>query len=272
MSGSRIKNLILLVLMASALCLLLVVVPNRMAQIHEQRQMLEQLRTLYGGYGISLELDELPRSATLYSVELGGEQQTAVQALLGQKAVMTSEPDRFETEYSSELGTLQLTRTGGFSAVLTGSKRAGQTEAAARKLLRSMGFQAASVQQLQQADGTAVVQAGQSLLGVPVFGSMLQLTYRQEQLVQLEGTFYLGSESITRVSEQQSISCADALTQLLASRDVLGWVGESVRQLTQGYLPTETAASGIRFVPVWYIETDSGSFYVNAITREISAV
>lgn len=272
MSGSRIKNLILLVLTASALCLLLVVVPNRMAQIHEQRQMLEQLRTLYGGYGISLELDELPRSATLYSVELGGEQQTAVQALLGQKAVMTSDPDRFETEYSSELGTLQLTRTGGFSAVLTGSKRAGQPEAAARKLLRSMGFQAASVQQLQQADGTAVVQAGQSLLGVPVFGSMLQLTYRQEQLVQLEGTFYLGSESITRVSEQQSISCADALTQLLASRDVLGWVGESVRQLTQGYLPTETAASGIRFVPVWYIETDSGSFYVNAITREISAV
>ena len=232
MSGSRIKNLILLVLTASALCLLLVVVPNRMAQIHEQRQMLEQLRTLYGGYGISLELDELPRSATLYSVELGGEQQTAVQALLGQKAVMTSEPDRFETEYSSELGTLQLTRTGGFSAMLTGSKRAGQPEAAARKLLRSMGFQAASVQQLQQADGTAVVQAGQSLLGVPVFGSMLQLTYRQEQLVQLEGTFYLGSESITRVSEQQSISCADALTQLLASRDVLGWVGESVRQLT----------------------------------------
>ena len=268
MSGSRIKNLILLVLTASALCLLLVVVPNRMAQIHEQRQMLEQLRTLYGGYGISLELDELPRSATLYSVE----QQTAVQALLGQKAVMTSDPDRFETEYSSELGTLQLTRTGGFSAMLTGSKRAGQPEAAARKLLRSMGFQAASVQQLQQADGTAVVQAGQSLLGVPVFGSMLQLTYRQEQLVQLEGTFYLGSESITRVSEQQSISCADALTQLLASRDVLGWVGESVRQLTQGYLPTETAASGIRFVPVWYIETDSGSFYVNAITREISAV
>ena len=272
MSGSRIKNLILLVLTASALCLLLVVVPNRMAQIHEQRQMLEQLRTLYGGYGISLELDELPRSATLYSVELGGEQQTAVQALLGQKAVMTSDPDRFETEYSSELGTLQRTRTGGFSAVLTGSKRAGQPEAAARKLLRSMGFQAASVQQLQQADGTAVVQAGQSLLGVPVFGSMLQLTYRQEQLVQLEGTFYLGSESITRVSEQQSISCADALTQLLASRDVLGWVGESVRQLTQGYLPTETAASGIWFVPVWYIETDSGSFYVNAITREISAV
>lgn len=272
MSGSRIKNLILLVLTASALCLVLVVVPNRMAQIHEQRQMLEQLRTLYGGYGISLELDELPRSATLYSVELGGEQQTAVQALLGQKAVMTSDPDRFETEYSSELGTLQLTRTGGFSAVLTGSKRAGQPEAAARKLLRSMGFQAASVQQLQQADGTAVVQAGQSLLGVPVFGSMLQLTYRQEQLVQLEGTFYLGSESITRVSEQQSISCADALTQLLASRDVLGWVGESVWQLTQGYLPTETAASGIRFVPVWYIETDSGSFYVNAITREISAV
>ena len=43
-----------------------------------------------------------------------------------------------------------------------------------------------------------------------------------------------------------------------------------VTELTLGYLPSENAGTGMRFVPVWRIETDAGSFYVNGITREIT--
>ena len=110
----------------------------------------------------------------------------------------------------------------------------------------------------------------QTLLGVPVFGSGLTLSYADGQLQRVEGTFYTGSEAITRVSEQESISGADALARLLAGRDALGWVGSAVTELTLGYLPSENAGTGMRFVPVWRIETDAGSFYVNGITREIT--
>ena len=41
--------------------------------------------------------------------------------------------------------------------------------------------------------------------------------------------------------------------------------------LTQGYLPSDQAGTGIRFVPVWLVETDAGSFLINGITREITA-
>ena len=61
-----------------------------------------------------------------------------------------------------------------------------------------------------------------------------------------------------------------ALARLLAGRDALGWVGSAVTELTLGYLPSENAGTGMRFVPVWRIETDAGSFYVNGITREIT--
>ena len=60
------------------------------------------------------------------------------------------------------------------------------------------------------------------------------------------------------------------LARLLAGRDALGWVGSAVTELTLGYLPSENAGTGMRFVPVWRIETDAGSFYVNGITREIT--
>ena len=87
MSASRMKNLILLILTLCALGLLCIVVPNRLAQTHEQRQMLQELKTLYESYGLSVLLDELPRSPVLYSVELSEDgAQTAAQALLGAKA------------------------------------------------------------------------------------------------------------------------------------------------------------------------------------------
>ena len=225
MSVSRMKNLIILVLSICAACLLAVAIPNRLSQTHEQRRMLAELKTLYESYGLRIELDELPRSPTLYSVELSESgAQTAAQALLGQKAVQPDGGDRFESEYTSELGTLTLTRTGGFSAVLTGGAHVRNYEKSAAKLLHSMGFQ---FQQLsrRQTEAGVTLEAEQTLLGVPVFGSGLTLSYADGQLQRVEGTFYTGSEAITRVSEQESISGADALARLLAAngRDVTVW-------------------------------------------------
>ena len=177
--------------------------------------------------------------------------------------------DRFESEYTSELGTLTLTRTGGFSAALIGGAHVRNYEKSATKLLHSMGFQFQQLSRRQTESGVTL-EAEQTLLGVPVFGSGLTLSYADGQLQRVEGTFYTGSEAITRVSEQESISGADALARLLAGRDALGWVGSAVTELTLGYLPSENAGTGMRFVPVWRIETDAGSFYVNGITREIT--
>ena len=120
MSASRMKNLILLVLTLCALGLLCIVVPNRLAQTHEQRQMLQELKTLYEGYDLSIDLDELPRSPTLYIVELSEDgAQTAAQALLGAKTGPAG-ASGFVSTYESDLGALCIRLTRGFSASLTG--------------------------------------------------------------------------------------------------------------------------------------------------------
>ena len=213
MSASRMKNLILLILTLCALGLLCIVVPNRLAQTHEQRQMLQELKTLYESYGLSVLLDELPRSPVLYSVELSEDgAQTAAQALLGAKAAPAGESG-FESTYESELGTLHITRTGGFSAVMTGGSRVRSSEKAAEKLLRAMDFQYQTLTREQTETGAVQIRTSQTLLGVPVLGSQLALSYTDDCLTAVEGTFYTGGSSITRVSEQEAISAADALAQ-----------------------------------------------------------
>ena len=139
-----------------------------------------------------------------------------------------------------------------------------------QRRLRGMGYTVWQTQPaVRQADGVYELGVEQALLGMPVFGGTLTFTYQDGALRAADGVFYPESGVITRVSEEACISCADALTQILASRDALGWVGSQITGMQQGYLHSETATSALRFTPVWRVETDTAVFYVNGITREV---
>ena len=170
---------------------------------------------------------------------------------------------------TSELGSMQLSRAGELTARLTGATQAHDLARATKRYLRSMDFAVASVSEpLRESAGVYSVTAVQSLCGVPVFESALTFTYRNSALSRVDGTFYPAGETV-RVSENACISCADALVCLLSSRDSLGWVGSEILSCEQGYVHSETASSAMRFVPVWRIETDAGTFHVSGITREV---
>lgn len=273
MSGAKIKNLIILILAITTALLLVLVVPMRRSQLRGEREQHEKIAQLYAGYDVQLDSDVLPAGATLYTIELAaGGEEAAAQALLGQDAVRRSDATRYAATYTSERGRCEFSRAGGFFAALEGEKSVSDPQKHAKKLLREMGCEAFSVTQAQRvAAGTYELSATQSLLGVPVFGASLTLRYVNGALTQMSGTMFPGSESITRVSEDACISCADAMMLLLDSRDRLGWVGSRIEQVQQGYVYTETAAGALRFVPVWRIDTDTGAFFVNGATREVRA-
>ena len=172
-------------------------------------------KTLYESCGLSVLLDELPRSPVLYSVELSEDgAQTAAQALLGAKAAPAGESG-FESTYESELGTLHITRTGGFSrrdgpAV----RRVRSSEKAAEKLLRAMDFQYQTLSAGADGDGRrADPHLADAARRAGARPAELALSYTDDCLTAVEGTFYTGGSSITRVSEQEAISAADALAQ-----------------------------------------------------------
>ena len=89
MPVSKIKNLILLILALSVVCLLFLAVPMRTAQIQAEDALHAQLEELFASYDIQLDRGILPRSVDLYTVELSGQQAdnaAAAAALLGAPA------------------------------------------------------------------------------------------------------------------------------------------------------------------------------------------
>lgn len=275
MSVQKIKNLILLILALAVVFLTLLVIPTKTAQAREETALHDRLETLFSENGVQLDGSALPQSLRLYTISLDGIPQaagSAVSVLLGSSAEVQDDTVRYSSVYTSARGACSVTANGAFSASLDGSLAYSDPVAGTKKLLRSMGFTAAAVSEAaRKSAGVYAVTATQQILGVPVFSDGLTFTYTNGALESVEGVFFPGS-TFTRVSDSASISCADALVELLASRDSLGWVGSRITLVQQGYEHFDTASAAVRLVPVWRIDTDTGSFVVNGMTREITAV
>ena len=135
-----------------------------------------------------------------------------------------------------------------------------------------MGFETRGVSEPErQSAGVYSVHAAQTILGVPVLSEGLRLRYTNSTLDEIDGYFYTGASQITRISEDACISCADALTAFLSRRDALGWVGSKILRVQQAYRHTESASASMRLSPAWILVTDTGSFCVNGLSREVTA-
>ena len=271
MSGRRIKNLILLILALAVCFLLLAVVPGKLSAQREESALHRGLTELLASYGVSIDPALLTPGETLYAIELGkADASAAAEALLGEAAEADSSSTRYEILYSADSGSVSFSRSGALHAELSAAVGGRSYEQDMQRRLRGMGYTVWQTQPaVRQVDGVYALGVEQALLGMPVFGGTLTFTYQDGALRAADGVFYPESGSIARVSEEACISCADALTQILASRDALGWVGSQIIGMQQGYLHSETATSALRFTPVWRVETDTAVFYVNGITREV---
>lgn len=275
MPVSKLKNLALLVLLLANLALLAVVVPNELANRREAENQRLSLQTLYAREQVTLDPEAVPETETLYTLQLEENPQAdllAATALLGEQVLVQDDSTRYLSTYRSQSGSCSIGRTGSFQAVLTNRPPDRSLSAAAEQVLKDMGFQWHRLSEPRQLrDGVCTVDASQSVLGVPVFSRGLTLTWSNDTLEALEGDFFTGTGSMARVGDQVCISAADALVAFLSARFELGWMGSAVVGMEQGYLRSETAAAAtVHLTPVWRLDTDTGSFYVNGITGEVT--
>ena len=274
---SKVKNLVILILVLVNILLLCLVVPLSRERQRQEEATYTQLETLMEGYGVQLHVGSLPDTRTFYTLEFTPAEDgalPAMQALLGELVLMENDSTRYVQIYRSEQGTCQLSRGSGVDARLEGRKAASDLPKAAEAELKAMGLTAAYVTApARSSAGIYTVNAVQQLLDVPVFTASVTCTFQNGVLSRMEGTLYFDTTGLVRTDDDTCCSAADALVAFLGSRDTLGWVGASVTDVTQGYCRAETASAAVvRLVPGWRISTDTGDFFVNGISRQVSVL
>ena len=277
MPAAKVKNIVILILVLVNILLLCLVIPLSRERQAQAAETYAKLETLMEGYGVQLHVEDLPNTRTLYTLEFtpeGDGSLSAMQTLLGEMVLMENDSTRYVQIYRSDQGICQLSRGGGIDARLENRETASDLPKAAAKELEAMGLTVAYVTTPSRSSaGIYTVTAAQQLLDVPVFTAAVRCTFQNGVLSRMEGTLYFDTTDLCRTDDDTCCSAADALVAFLGSRDALGWVGASITEVTQGYCRAETASAAVvRLVPGWRISTDTGEFWVNGITRQVSVL
>lgn len=274
---SKVKNIVILILVLVNILLLCLVIPLSREHQAQEAETYTQLEALLERYGVQLHVENLPNARPLYTLEFtpaDNGAQSAMQALLGEMVLMENDSTRYVQIYRSDQGTCQLSRGGGIEARLENRQTASDLPKAAEAEMEAMGLETAFVTTpVRSSAGIYTVTAVQQLLDVPVFTAALNCTFQNGVLSRMEGTLYFDTTGLVRTDDDTCCSAADALVAFLGSRNALGWVGASVTDVVQGYCRAETASAAVvRLVPGWRVSTDTGEFWVNGISRQVSVL
>lgn len=274
MEWSKIKNIILLILLTVNLFLLVLVVfrAERSARYLESAR--ENAVGLLEKNGIAVNVEDLPEDTSLAPLSMERDQQQEediAAALLGD---VQGNGKSGVVRYTGEKGTARFSRSGEFTVTLhpdaypLGEQTVREH---AVSVLALLDFQA-EVLTVEEEDGQTVVTARQLWQGTPVFPCTVTLVYGEDALLSIrEGSCRLtGTPATSGTAEQMSV--VTALLHFLKGLGGLGDVCTSLTGITPGYTFSSGFSDPVVLRPVWYITTDTGAYYLDAETGALERV
>lgn len=270
MEWSKIKNIILVILLMVNLILLGVVGYQEYRSAQYDAQTLELAVKLLADNGITVAAD-LPEWGSLSTLQLENlpwdstAMQAQATAVLGELEWVD---DRGGTRIvcQGERGSGELSSDGHFAFMLDDGTlpAASDRKSQGKELLEQLGIQVVLAEETRQDELEQTVY-WQIWNGTPIFTCKSIMTCREGSVVSLSGQRLLGRAAV--VNSQSLLTIPTVLVRFLNGMNQNGYVCSMVTKMSLGY---STTISTNRLTPVWALDTDTGRYYVNAITGAFS--
>ena len=268
MPASKIKNLIIFILVLANLFLLALVLPARREKTKQTQQEDAQIAALFAEAGVTLEIPNVPTAKELYPMEVTCSedgQRTAATALIGEPITQTQNTD--SVEMVGAVGSCTLDDFGTLEVFFDATTETSDILADAQTRLKATALDCTPPRLSE--DGQTV-SAYLRVSGSPIFTDPATFTYQNGTPVCFTALLAVPRTTV-RTDKTSGISAQDALLAFYGSRMETGWVGSQITGITQGY--TAKAAMlehTLALTPCWRIETDTGAFLVDGITAAVS--
>ncbi len=273
MESSKLKNIILLILLVTNALLLGLRVFQQVESHQRRQQALADAVELLEGRGISVSVQDIPDGDFPQPMTLTRDEAWELEQFTGLLGQDTTVAQRgLVSLYTGSLGSAEVRVDGGVT--VTFSENAypvaqGQDLAVhAQDLTRRLGFSA-------QLTGQKATSKGQELTLVqlcgdrPVFSCVLRVEYEDGQARAIRGTRLVGQPTADG-SQGQSLSMATLLVRFRQGIIDSGDACTAIHAAAQGYMLSADASGGLRLTPVLRLETDTNPYIVNALTGEFS--
>ena len=274
MEWSKIKNIILVILLTVNLILLGVVGAREYQSARYDAQTLDSAVTLLASNGIAVDID-LPRQGENLPIlqmeaatQDSQEQRDQVSALLGEIQRVDGSAGGTRVTYHGERGVAELSSDGYFTVSLEPGALSAEDDHRAQgaALLGQLGIQAIPAGEGGQS-GADVLAYWQSWNGTPVFTCKSTVTWQDGSVRSISGQRVLGNTN--PVSTQDLLTIPTVLVRFLNGMSQHGYVCSAITGMSLGY---STTVSANRLTPVWGVKTDTGRYYVNAVTGAFGRV
>lgn len=274
MDSVKVKNFIILVLVIVDLALLVLVVRDAARGSEQRKEAVEGAREVLLSHGISVseDADLGEREGSSYSVSRSDEaERLAAEAIFGEVEVI----DRGGgiVMYSAVSGEVTFRGAGGLEMQYYGisAPETDEPEKLALEMSRTLGAEAYSEDISSVTEGeTTTVSVGCSWMGSRIVNCELNYTFKGGKLLYVSGSRPLGESSSERLEE--IIDVPTVLMRFIELTQQQGHVCSMLEELELCYLYSGTASGGGSLSPVWQLRTDTGYFYINAITGKEESV
>ena len=269
MKTSRIKTIVIVILLLVNVFLLVLLLGRRNEQRIAYERSVEQLSLLLVNNGITFDTSLLPDKVSFPAAELthdAAAEAAFARGLLGDDAAECNTGS--SSVYESDCGSLQFRANGAIEGTL--NLFVSNPIALCEGIFRSCDYEmddTAYAHALAVSDsGSGTISALRSVDGLSVFAAPLSLTFENNTLVSVSGCFL---PSVTLTKSADGMDAISALVRFLDYRNTNGLVCTQIVHLENGYL-LQGAAVSPKLVPAWHIMTDVSEYYVNSVTGEIT--
>lgn len=273
MEGTRIKNMVILILLLLNGFLLFLVLGRWAEDTHSHEAARSSAIEIIRADGVALVEDAVPEDMTLTHMktvrDTAWENELAVVLLGGAVGVEARGGEVYR--HQNENGWIQFHSTGEFMAELEpaafalGEQTAAQHGAA---LLERMGFECRLLNDATQ-DGQGSITFRQLHKGVPVLGCQATLVYRDGGLAGIVDARRMPGVPHRTVGEA-SLSVASALMRLYNGLKELGDIYTRIDSITPAYTMSAGRSGTAGLTPVWHVQTDTGAYQMDIQTGQIS--
>lgn len=273
MEGTRIKNIVILILLLLNGFLLFLVGGRWAEDTHSHETARSSAIEIIRADGVALAEDAVPGDMKLTHMQAVRdtvwEKELAAGLLGGAVSVEARGGEVYR--YQNTNGWIQFHSTGEFAAELEpaafslGEQTAAQHGTA---LLERMGFECRLLNDTTQG-GQGSITVRQLYKGVPVLGCQATLVYRDGGLAGIVDARRMPGVPQHKAGEN-SLSVASALMRLYNGLKELGDIYTRIDSITPAYTMSVARSGTADLTPVWYVQTDTGAYQMDTQTGQIS--
>lgn len=270
MPWTKLKNIILAILLLTNVCLLSLVAGPAIQSKRQLSQAREEAIRFLQSRGVQVEENVIPQSMELTPQVLERdleEEARAAAALLGGPASVQARGGGVY-RYDNDKGSVQFHSDGTVSARLEPGAFPLETDRgeACLALMKRLGCEGTI---LEESENELVFR--QSWRGSPLFTQQVTLVCGPEGLTAITA----GRQMIGQPQEdfgRSTLSVATVVIDFINGVSALGDVCNRIDSIEPGYITAASLSGPTALTPVWRVTTDTGAYQIDTVTGEVSRV